>query len=269
MGTMIAIFVFVFGAIIGSFLNVCIHRLPKNESVVFPGSHCPNCHRAILWYDNVPFLSYLMLAGRCRFCESKISFRYLLVEFITAVLILLLYLTFGLSPKFFAYSVFTCGLIVATFVDFAIQEIPDQISIGGIVVGLAAAVIFPSIFDTVSRFGSGLNSFLGVIAGGASIFLLNLFGTVMFKDKVKSLGIESAMGDGDVKLMAMMGAFLGWKLVLFTFFIAPVFGSIAGLILKIKDGRQIIPYGPYLSLAAIIAIFFGNRILNLLSYGLM
>jgi len=260
METIAAIFVFMFGAIIGSFLNVCIHRLPKNESIVLPMSHCPNCKRNIFWYDNIPVLSYMVLRGRCRFCGSDITPRYLIVEVVSASLFLLLFIVFGLSAKFFAYAVFTCGLIVAAFVDFEIQEIPDQVSIGGIVVGLAAAVIFPSIFDTASRFASITNSFLGVVAGGGSIYAMGVLGKIAFK--------KEAMGGGDVKLMAMIGAFLGWKLVVFTFFVAPLFGSVVGIILRIKDGREIIPYGPFLSLAALIAVFFGNRILGMFFGGL-
>ncbi|MCX5686708.1 MAG: prepilin peptidase [Candidatus Omnitrophica bacterium] len=260
METLIGIFVFMFGAIIGSFLNVCIHRIPKNESIVFPMSHCPNCNRNIFWYDNIPMLSYIVLKGECRFCGSKISPRYFVIEFLTALFLFLLFLAFGITPKFFAYSVFTCGLIVATFVDFEIQEIPDQISIGGIVVGLASAAIFPSIFDTASRFASIPNSFLGAAIGGASTYAMGVLGHVVFK--------KEAMGGGDVKLMAMVGAFLGWKLAIVTFFVAPLFGSVAGIILKLKDGREVIPYGPYLSLAALIAIFFGNRIIGMFFGGL-
>lgn len=256
---LVKIYIFIMGLIIGSFLNVCIYRLPKNKSIVSPPSHCPNCKKAILWYDNIPLLSYLVLGGKCRFCKVKISPRYFLVEALTGIAALLLFIGFGLTPKFFAYSVLTFGLIVATFVDFEIQEIPDQISIGGAITGLVVAFAFPSIFDTSSRLSSLLASFLGAFAGGLSIYLMGVFGKMAFK--------KEAMGGGDVKLMAMIGAFLGWREVLVVFFMAPFFGGIAGLILKLKDGRDIIPYGPYLSLAALVTIFFGNRILNFFLYG--
>ncbi|MDP3804462.1 MAG: prepilin peptidase, partial [Candidatus Omnitrophota bacterium] len=192
METLAGVFVFIFGTIIGSFLNVCIHRLPKNESVVSPMSHCPNCNRDIFWYDNIPVLSYIVLKGRCRFCGSKISFRYFIVELLTGLVLFLLFLAFGITPKFFTYGVFVCGLVVATFVDFEMREIPDQVSLGGIIVGLAAAVIFPSIFDTASRFSGILNSFLGVLAGGGSIYAMGFFGKLAFR--------KEAMGGGDVKL---------------------------------------------------------------------
>ena len=260
MDTLIQIFVFMFGAIVGSFLNVCIYRLPKNQSIVFPASHCTTCNRGLFWHDNIPILSYMSLRGRCRFCSAKISPRYIIVEFLTATLFLLLYIVFGFSVKFFAYAAFTAGLTISTFVDFEIQEIPDQISIGGAVLGLALAIAFPVMFDTVSRFQSFSNSLLGLLAGGGSIYAMGVLGKMVFK--------KEAMGGGDVKLMAMIGAFLGWKLVIFTFFVAPLFGAVVGIILKLKDGREIIPYGPYLSLAAMIAILFGNKILGMFLGGL-
>ncbi len=256
---LIKIFVFLMGLIVGSFLNVCIFRLPKNESIVSPPSHCTNCGHEVLWHDNIPLLSYAILGGKCRFCKKNISFRYFLVEALTATLALLLFSHFGLTAKFFAYAVLVSGLIVATFVDFEIQEIPDQVSVGGAVAGLVIAFAFPSIFDTASRLSGLLDSFMGAIVGALSIYLMGAFGKMVFK--------KEAMGGGDVKLMAMIGAFLGWKQALLIFFMTPFFGGIVGLAQKLKDGRDIIPYGPYLSLAALIAIFFGSRILNFFMYG--
>ena len=248
--------VFIFGSLVGSLLNVCIYRIPKGKSIIFPPSSCPNCAKSIPWHDNIPILSYILLGGRCRFCKAKISLRYLLVELITACLALALYMVFGPTPKFAAYAVMACGLIVATFVDFEINEIPDEISIGGFIAGLAFAFLFPSILGAGSRWQALLWSAIGSLAGGGSIYLMGFFGEMVFK--------KEAMGGGDVKLMAMIGAFIGWKMVLLTFFVAPLFGAVVGLILKIKDGREIIPYGPYLSLAALVAIFFGEQILRLL-----
>jgi leader peptidase (prepilin peptidase)/N-methyltransferase len=187
----------------------------------------------------------------------KISFRYILIELLTAILTTALFIVFGLIPKFFAYTILTYGLIVATFIDFAIQEIPDSISLGGIVVGLLLAVIFPSIMDMASRFGALAQSFVGMLIGGGIIYAVGFFGEMIFK--------KEAMGGGDVKLMAAIGAFLGWKFVLLTFFIACFFGAIAGIILKLRYGREIIPFGPYLSLAAVAVMFFGNNILRLLT----
>ena len=254
------IIVFISGSIVGSFLNVCIYRLPKGRSVIFPGSHCPNCAVAIHWYDNIPILSYIFLGGRARCCKARISFRYFLVEVLTASAFLVLFSVFGLTPKFFAYTVMVSGLIVATFVDFEIQEIPDEVSIGGLVVGLFLAAAFPSILNETTRLNGFLNSFLGALAGGGMIYAMGILGEFAFK--------KEAMGGGDVKLLAMIGAFIGWKLVVLTFFLAPAFGSIVGIILKIRYGRDIIPYGPYLSLAAVCSIFFGERIFHLLFYGI-
>jgi len=245
--------IFIIGSIVGSFLNVCIHRLPKKESVVTPRSHCPHCKKNIAWYDNIPLLSYALLRGKCRFCKGKISFRYFLVELITAALFLALFLSFGFSIKFFAYSMLAAGLIIATFVDFEIQEIPDEVTLWGIVLGLIISFVF-------LRWRGLVDSGLGVLIGGVGIYLMGFLGELVFK--------KEAMGGGDVKLLAMIGAFLGWKLALFTFFAAPLFGAIVGVILKIKDGRETIPYGPYLSLAAVVAMFFGDKILGFLAHGI-
>lgn len=251
---------FIFGSIVGSFLNVCIYRLPKGRSVVVPGSHCPNCTAAIHWYDNIPILSYMYLGGRARCCKAKISLRYFAVEILTAMAFLALFSAFGITPKFFAYALMVSGLIIATFVDFEIQEIPDEVSVGGLILGLALAAIFPSILGEASHMGGFLKSFLGAVAGGGMIYAMGMLGEFAFK--------KEAMGGGDVKLLAMIGAFVGWKLVVLTFFIAPVFGSAVGIFLKLKYGKDIIPYGPYLSLAAVCSIFFGERILQILFYGL-
>jgi leader peptidase (prepilin peptidase)/N-methyltransferase len=261
------IFVFVVGAIIGSFLNVCIYRMPKNKSIAFPPSHCPKCDKGLYWYDNIPVLSYVILIGKCRFCREKISLRYLVVEVLTALVLTALFVTFGMTSKFFAYSIMACGLIVESFIDWETEEIFLQIVVGGIVAGTALSFLFPPLMDSVNRMHALINSIAGVIAGAGSTFILEKFGTLAFKKKVEELGIGTAMGVGDIYLMAMIGAFLGWKLVLLTFFIAPVLGIVPGTILS-KGGSKPVPYGPFLSMAAIVSVFFGNNILNLLSYGL-
>lgn len=253
------LFVFIIGAIIGSFLNVCIHRIPKGGSIVSPASHCPRCKKNISWYDNIPVISYLVLAGKCRHCKGKISLRYPLVELVTAGLIFSLYISFGVSTKFFVYSALTSALIAASFIDLDINEIPDGISAGGLAAGFVLAFAFPALFGFSARLPGLLSSLLGAFAGGLSIYAMGLFGRLAFK--------KEAMGGGDVKLMAMIGSILGWKLVLLAFFIAPVLGVISGVSAKLK-GRDTIPYGPYLSLAAVVVIFFGNRMLDLLLYGL-
>lgn len=260
MSNLVRFMVFIFGSIVGSFLNVCIYRIPKGRSVIAPGSHCPDCAAAIHWYDNIPILSYIFLCGKARCCKAKISFRYFIVEILTALALLILFSAFGLTPKFFAYAVMVSGLIVATFVDFEIQEIPDEVSIGGLAIGLILAIAFPSILNETTRLNGFLNSIFGALAGGGMIYAMGILGEFAFK--------REAMGGGDVKLLAMIGAFIGWKLAVLTFFLAPVFGSVVGIILKIRYGKEIIPYGPYLSLAAVCSIFFGERFLRILFYGL-
>ncbi len=258
MSIFVYIFVFILGSIVGSFLNVCIWRLPKEESVVTPRSHCVNCRKPIYWYDNVPFLSYVFLGGKCRFCKAKISFRYFLVELLTAGMFVWFFSVFGISVKFFVYTALCCGLIVATFVDFKYQIIPDEITLGGLIVGLLVSVVFPGLHGVSSHWNSLLISLGGMLAGGLSIYLIGLLGAAVFK--------KEAMGGGDVKLMAMIGSFIGWKLVLLVFFLAPFFGSAVGIILKLKYKVEHIPYGPYLSLATLICIFWGEDILRWLFF---
>ena len=169
------IFVFIFGSIIGSFLNVCIHRLPLRESVVTPPSHCPRCNKPIPWYDNIPILSYLLLAGKCRFCKKKISLRYFIVELLTALMFLFFYRYFRLSYNFFFYLIFACGLVIATFVDIRERIIPDEVSLGGAVAGLALSSLKglqlkPFSFSP----GSLLTSLLGIVIGAGIIYLSGL-----------------------------------------------------------------------------------------------
>lgn len=260
------IFVFTIGAIIGSFLNVCIHRMPANKSIISPPSHCPKCNKSLYWYDNIPVLSYIALLGRCRFCRERISVRYPVVELVTAFIMTVLFVIFGLTPEFFAYLVMTCGLIIESFIDWETKEISLQIVFGGIVAGMTLSFLLPPLMDSVNRIHALMHSIAGVIAGAGITFIVEKFCTFIFKKKVEELGEKMAMGSGDMYLMAMIGAFLGWKLVLLTFFIAPVLGIVPGTILS-KGGSKTIPYVPFLSMAAMISVFFGNRILNLLSYG--
>jgi leader peptidase (prepilin peptidase)/N-methyltransferase len=261
------IFFFFFGSIVGSFLNVCIHRLPLGESIISPGSHCPKCNKPIPWYYNIPLISYIALLGRCRFCREKITFRYFAVELLTALAFLTFFIKLGFIFDLLVYIVFTCGLIVATFVDIQHRIIPDEISIGGIVAGLFFSVI-KGIFLT-SRPGQLapiINSFLGIIIGGGVIFLTGfLFDLIYFKllKKPAIQGETESMGGGDVKLLAMIGAFLGWQTALIVFFLAPFFGAAVGLVNMLVKKDHVIPYGPFLSLAAIICIFWSDKILQI------
>ncbi|MFH1594342.1 MAG: prepilin peptidase [Candidatus Omnitrophota bacterium] len=251
---MIIIALFIAGTIIGSFMNVCIYRLPGGESIIKPRSRCISCGKAIAWFDNIPILSFLALRGRCRSCKKTISIRYPIVEIISGIMCALLFTYFGFTAKSFILLVFSCALVVVSFIDFAIQEIPDVITLPGIVIGLISAALFPSLVGSPDNISAFFNSFLGVLAGGGTIYILGFVGEFIFK--------KEAMGGGDVKLLAMIGAFIGWKLAIFTFFLAPFFGAAVGITLKLKDGREIIPYGPYLSLAAIVAIFYGDAVIG-------
>ncbi len=261
------VFVFVFGSLVGSFLNVCIYRLPLEESIVFPRSHCPKCKKTIPWFDNIPFISYVLLGGKCRFCRVKISPRYFLVELLTASIFLLFYLRFSFGFQFFLYIIFACGLIVATFVDFSHRIIPDQISIGGIIVGFCLNCLTGLSFQPfVYHFAPLVDSLSGILIGGGIIFGIGYIFDLIYFKLLKHPPVQEetqSMGDGDVKLLAMIGAFLGWKAALITFFLAPFFGLGVGIFNMLVKKDHLIPYGPFLSLAALLAIFWKQKILHL------
>ena len=250
--------VFIFGSMIGSFLNVCIYRIPREESVVSPGSRCTSCKKPIPWYYNIPFLSYIILMGKCRYCKKRISFRYFAVELISALAFLTLFYYFGLTAKFWIYSLVTFALIVTTFVDLEFQIIPDRISLGGLVLGIALSVFIPQLHNRFTWETGLISSILGMFAGSGLIYLTGYVGQLIFR--------KESMGGGDVKLMAMLGAFLGWKMAMLIFFLAPFFGTPAGLYLKFKKKQDIIPYGPYIALASFVAMIWGKKILSLLFF---
>lgn len=269
------IFVFFFGSLVGSFLNVCIHRLPLGESIVMPGSHCPACKKPIPWYFNIPLVSYWWLGRRCAFCKQPIRPRYFLVELLTALTFLGLYLRYGPSFDFLVFALFLCGLIVATFVDIQHRIIPDEISLGGTAAGLLLAVLRAFLVgrDLTGRFSFAwpvfLDALIGAAVGAGVIFLVGfLFDQVYFKllKKPAVEGETESMGGGDVKLLAMIGAFLGWQNVLLTFFLAPFLGLVIGMYNLVVKKQHLIPYGPFLSLAAVIAMLWGPRILDLLFF---
>jgi leader peptidase (prepilin peptidase)/N-methyltransferase len=197
----------------------------------------------------------MFLGGRCRFCKAKISFRYFIVELISASAALILYMNFGFASKFWIYSLLTFALIVVTFIDLEFQIIPDRISIAGLFLGLIFSILIPQLHNTFSWKIAFMDSLLGVASGGGLIYLTGFLGQLAFK--------KESMGGGDVKLMAMIGAFLGWKMAILIFFLAPFFGTPAGLYLKFIKKQDIIPYGPYLSMASFISMFLGLRILGL------
>ncbi|KPK96564.1 MAG: hypothetical protein AMJ95_13545 [Omnitrophica WOR_2 bacterium SM23_72] len=261
------IIIFIFGSLVGSFLNTCIYRMPLGESVVWPRSYCPKCKKKILGYDNIPLLSFILLKGRCRFCKERISLRYFIVELLTATMFLVLYSCYGLTYDFFFYIVLVCMLMVATFVDIAHRIIPDEISIGGIIVGfILSSIKGVSLSPLAFHYKPLLNSFLGIITGGAILYLTGaLFDFVYFKllKKPPIQGETQSMGEGDIKLLAMIGAFLGWQKVLMVFFLSPLLGAIIGIINLLVKKDHTIPYGPFLSLSTILVLFWADKILQL------
>ena len=240
-------FVFVFGTIIGSFLNVCIARLPDGRSIVRPPSHCPQCQSFIAWYDNVPILSYLVLAGRCRSCRTRISPLYPAVEVLTGALAVALFLRLGPSLAFAGYFAFAAALVTITFIDLDHQIIPDVISLPGIAVGLA--------FSLVSPLVTPMDALLGALLGGGILLSVAWL--------YKTLRGQDGMGGGDVKLLAMIGAFLGWRSIFVTLFVGSVIGSVIGVVLMLyqrADSKLAIPFGPFLACGALVYLFFGDRI---------
>jgi leader peptidase (prepilin peptidase) / N-methyltransferase len=250
--------VFAFGIMIGSFLNVCIGRIPKRESIVQPGSHCPHCLRQIAAYDNIPLLSYALLRGHCRACTQPISFRYFVVELLTGVLTLALYYEFGMGYEFFVLFLLTASLIVISFIDLDVRIVPDVISLPGIVLGLLCAVIGYFFFGAQTGvIPTPASSLIGIVTGGG--FLL---ATAWVYEKLT--GVEG-MGGGDIKLLAMIGAFLGWPAVPLTLFVASLIGSIVGLVCMLVTGagrRLALPFAPFLCSGALVSIFCSDAIIQ-------
>ncbi|MFZ0483955.1 MAG: prepilin peptidase [Desulfobacterales bacterium] len=241
--------VFMFGLCIGSFLNVCIYRVPSSTSIINPSrSFCPQCNSTIQFYDNIPVLSYLWLRGRCRNCKAPISFRYPLVELMTGTLAIAILFKFGLTLEGAIYFVFMSSLLVITFIDIDHKIIPDIISLPGIPIGLAASFVLPAMTFT--------SSLLGLLAGGGSLLLVAWTYSLITR--------KEGMGGGDIKLLGMIGAFVGWKGVIFTIFAASLTGTLVGMIVMLLKGKNLkfaIPFGPFLSIGAMSYVFFGEKVL--------
>jgi leader peptidase (prepilin peptidase)/N-methyltransferase len=247
---LIEILIFIFGICIGSFMNVCIYRLPASKSIINPArSICQNCGKTIRSYDNIPVLSYLWLKGKCRHCNSPIAFRYLLVELTGGFFSLCIYFKFGITIEAFVYYALISSLLVITFIDIDHQIIPDVITLPGIPIFFFASFTLAAI--------TYKDSLLGILAGGGSLLLIAVTYNLLTK--------KEGMGGGDIKLLAMIGAALGWKGVLFTIFIGSAIGTLIGIILMLRTRKGLklaIPFGPFLSIGAIIYIFFGSSIIN-------
>ncbi len=261
---LIQLWIFGLGLIVGSFLNVCICRIPEGISIVWPASKCGYCSKRIVWYDNIPVLSYFFLRGKCRHCQGKISAQYPIVEFFTGIVFLLLFrsviiVSGGLICAYIFFIIFCCLLIVGSFVDLRLHIIPNEITYTGLVLAPIASLLctgFHNLNRSLGYFDNGANqwvasflaSLIGIFVSGGLIFLCGVFGKLVFR--------KDAMGFGDVKLMGVIGGFLGWKLAVATFFLAPFFGLLFGLPRLILKRGNVIPYGPFLSLAAFICLLF-------------
>lgn len=247
---LILIIVFLFGIMFGSFLNVVIYRLPLEKSIVKPPSSCPQCGSRIKVYDNIPLLSYLLLAGKCRNCKAKIPIRYPVVEFLAGALSVFAIYHFGLNFKGIETLILSLAFIAIFFIDLDHTIIPDLITLPGIVIGFAVSFM-PGAFVHWDQ------SLIGLLVGGGLFFLVGMIGQFVFK--------KEALGLGDVKFAAMLGAFVGWQNLLLTLILASFFGSVIGIIVMIMQGKgrkSYIPFGPFLVVGAWISIYFGDSILR-------
>lgn len=240
---------FIFGACIGSFLNVCIYRIPEGKSIAHPPSSCPTCGTAIRFYDNIPILSYLLLRGRCRRCRAPIPLRYPMVEALTGMAAVALVMKFDLTWAAGVYFVFVALLLVITFIDIDHQIIPDRLSLPGIPLFFGLAFGIPQV--------TWQASLLGILAGGGILYLV-------------AVGYQLAtgrdgMGGGDIKLLAMIGALIGWQGILFTIFFSSLSGTLVGLGLALPTGGSLkrrLPFGPFLAAGAIAYVFFGPELIQ-------
>jgi leader peptidase (prepilin peptidase)/N-methyltransferase len=261
--------VLLFGLIVGSFLNVCIARIPLDASIISPPSHCPRCMTPIRWYDNLPLISFSVLRGRCRTCGQHISWRYPLVELLNGLLYLWTFSAFGFTGEALLVMALVSSLVVITFIDLDHQIIPDVITFPGMVVGLVAAPFFMTALAGPLPFGLGnvlpplgqnsrsfLNAFIGLLLGGAPLYLIGLLW-----EKLRKV---EAMGGGDVKFMAMVGSFLGWKGAFLTIMLGAMAGSIVGvalILLKKHQADRVIPFGPFLAFGTLLTLFMGSEII--------
>jgi leader peptidase (prepilin peptidase)/N-methyltransferase len=243
------VWVFSVGLIIGSFLNVLIYRLPRKLSFGFSRSFCPHCKERIRFYDNVPVLSFIILRGKCRYCRSAISIRYPLVELLNGGAYLFFYWSYGLSVGFFAFSVLSSLLITILFIDLDFQIIPDVITLPGTALGICFSLV-PGGIGIVT-------SVIGLAVGGGALFLVAMLGDRLFK--------KESMGGGDIKMAAMLGAFLGWQKIIFIFLASAAIGLIISVVIMFFSRKlratRVVPFGPFLAIAGFVAIVYGDRII--------
>lgn len=253
-----ALLCFALGTVVGSFLNVVIVRLPEGGSLAYPSSQCPDCRSDIKFYDNIPILSFFLLKGRCRSCGGRISLRYPVVEFLTGLLAMALYLRFGLTPAFGVFLIFCSAMCAVFLIDLEYMIIPDAISLNGIALGfiVSLAGLVPHM--------DWKSSLLGAVAGAAVLYL-----PAVVYQKIRG---SEGLGGGDIKLLAMVGAFNGFEGVLFVIFFSSLAGSVTGIfsiIFRGSESTSPIPFGPFLTTSAVLYVFAGRRIVDhfyMLSY---
>jgi leader peptidase (prepilin peptidase)/N-methyltransferase len=245
---LVILFVALFGLCIGSFLNVCIYRLPRRESLVSPGSRCTTCGRPLSWYENIPVVSWVVLTGRCRTCRTPVSGLYPAVELLTAATVLGVYLLYGLTALSLVRALFACSLIVLFVTDLQHKILPNVITLPGIVIGFISSLFLPP---------GWFDSLIGIVVGAGTLFAIS--------EAYYRLRGQEGMGMGDVKLLGMIGAFLGWKLVLLTLVFASFTGSLVGLAF-IVSGRgsmqYALPFGTFLAVGAFAAAIWGTPIVD-------
>ncbi|HZX21488.1 MAG TPA: prepilin peptidase [Clostridia bacterium] len=244
------IFIFALGLLTGSFLNVCIYRIPVNQSITFPPSHCTNCKTKLKPVDLIPVLSYLIYKGKCRYCGEKISLQYPLVEILNGLIYILIFINFGYSMEFIFYSILSSLLIVIGVIDYKHTIIPDGLIIFGLIAGSIYRFILPPVLKLEIPW---IDSILGLLIGGGFFLLI-------------AIVIDGGMGGGDIKLMGMLGFFLGFKKIIMvtflSFFIGALF-TLPLLALKKKGRKDMIPFGPFIALSALITMLYYNELLNL------
>ncbi|MDZ4722403.1 MAG: prepilin peptidase [candidate division Zixibacteria bacterium] len=238
------------GLCVGSFLNVVIYRLPREKTILLDRSRCPNCSKQLAWYHNIPLLSFIALRGKCAFCAQKISPRYPLIEAINAATYLFFFHQYGPTLLFFTVALLASALLVIFFIDLDFQIIPDSITIPGMILGMAVSFLPDGI--------GIIQSAIGLLVGGGALYCIALLGDWLFK--------KESMGGGDIKMAGMLGSFLGWQKVLFVFIASASIGLVVSLVIMAFSAKmrkeRLIPFGPFLALAAMVAILYGDRIVG-------
>jgi leader peptidase (prepilin peptidase)/N-methyltransferase len=252
-GGAVSLLVLILGLCVGSFLNVCIFRMPREESIVSPGSRCPSCRKPVAWYDNIPLVSYLALGGKCRDCRQRISPRYFFVELCTGFLGYYLWRRYGCSWEFAAAALLFPVLLAVAMTDLETGFIPDKLTFFGGVAGLTLSGLAPALMGQSAWYGGLLQAGLGLLAGGGILVAIGYLGNAIFR--------KETMGGGDIKLLAMVGTFIGWKEVIFVFLFAPILAAPFALYAKFARKAETIPFGPYLAVTGALFYLFGDRIM--------